>query len=146
MLKNIDPLSNADLLHTLRVMGHGDVIAVVDRNFPAVSIANGKPVIALDGSTIPQAIEAILSVLPLDTFVDQPVIRMEFVGQDASFLPDIQIEVQSIIDRVESKNLPMGSVERFAFYEQAKAAFGVVITGEARGYGCFLLKKGVIFG
>lgn len=145
MLKNIHPLLNGELLNVLRSMGHGDDIVLVDRNFPAASVANGKPVIRLDGVSVTEAGSAILSVLPLDTFVDHPVQRMEVVGEDQSVMPEVQQEFDAILKASDSDNAEMGSLERFAFYEAAKQAFAVVVTGESRGYGCFLLKKGVIF-
>ncbi|HET8728677.1 MAG TPA: RbsD/FucU family protein [Alphaproteobacteria bacterium] len=146
MLKTLDPLLNADLLHVLRAMGHGDELVLCDANFPAASIAlhtATAKLIRLDGVGIRRAARAILSVLPLDTFVDQPVLRMEVVGQ-ADEIPPVQQEMQAEIDLAEGRSWPMGSVERFAFYERAKSGFAVVATGEERGYGCFLLKKGVI--
>lgn len=146
MLKNLDPLLNADLLHVLRAMGHGDDLVLADANFPADSIARttatGK-LIRLDGVDVPKAATAILSVLPLDGFVDHPVRRMEVVGRP-DYRPPVQEQMQQAIDRAEGKACPMGSIERFAFYEQAKKAYAVVATSEQRGYGCFLLKKGVI--
>ncbi|MBJ7556529.1 RbsD/FucU family protein [Marinomonas spartinae] len=145
MLKNIHPLLNGELLNVLRSMGHGDDIVLVDRNFPAVSVANGKPVIRLDGVSVTEAASAILSVLPLDTFVDHPVKRMQVVGEDEAYMPKVQQEFSTVLKAADSKSAEMGSLERFAFYEAAKQAFAIVVTGEARGYGCFLLKKGVIF-
>ncbi|OMH37977.1 RbsD/FucU family protein [Motiliproteus sp. MSK22-1] len=144
MLKNIDPLLNADLLHVLRAMGHGDELALVDCNFPAISMAMGKPVIRLDGVGTARAGEAILSVLPLDTFVEKPVQRMEMVDRPASEMPAVQLEFEALLKSTNGEGL-MGSLERFAFYEAARNAFAIVITGESRGYGCFMLKKGVIF-
>jgi L-fucose mutarotase len=102
-----------------------------------------KHLIRLPGIDIPTAARAILSVLPLDSFVTHSVLRMEVVGKPDE-LPLVQQQMQREIDRAEGKPLPMGSLERFAFYEAAKRAFAVVTTGDARGYGCFLLKKGVI--
>ncbi|WP_219701830.1 MULTISPECIES: RbsD/FucU family protein [Marinomonas] len=145
MLKNIDPLLSGELLNVLRTMGHGDDIVLVDRNFPAASMAAGKPVIRLDGVNVIQAAKAILSVLPLDTFVDQPVTRMQVVGEDKSVMPEVQQEFAAVLKTADSDNAEMGSLERFAFYEAAKQAYAFVVTGEGRGYGCFLLKKGVIF-
>lgn len=147
MLKNIHPLLNGELLNVLRTMGHGDDIALVDRNFPAVSIANGKPIIRLDGIGVNEAAEAILSVLPLDHFVKNPVQRMEVVGEGPEVMPDVQKEMAALLKTVEgdSDSAEMASLGRFDFYEHAKNAFAVVVTGESRGYGCFLLKKGVIF-
>jgi L-fucose mutarotase len=142
MLKGIDPLLNAELLHILRAMGHGDDLALVDRNFPAASVA--RRLVTLDGVDIPRAGRAILSVFPLDSFVDKPALRMQVVGKPDD-VPEVQQQMQAEIDKAEGKSWPMGSLERFAFYERAKEAFAVVATGESRGYGCFLLKKGVIF-
>jgi L-fucose mutarotase len=142
MLKNIDPLLNADLLQVLAAMGHGDDIALVDRNFPAASTA--RRLIRLDGVDAVSAGRAILSVFPLDSFVDHPVLRMQMVGKPDE-VPPVQQDFQKIIDAAEGRPWPMGSLERFAFYEAARHAFAVVATNESRPYGCFLLKKGVIF-
>ena len=146
MLKNIDPLLNADVLHALRAMGHGDDLILCDTNFPADSVARRTALgrlLRIDGVGAPRAARAILSVLPLDTFVDHAVLRMEVVGAPDE-VPDVQAEVQREIDRAEGKPAPMGSLERFAFYERAKQAYCIVATGERRFYGCFVFKKGVI--
>lgn len=146
MLKNIDPLLNADVLRTLRAMGHGDFLVVCDTNFPADSVARqtvlGK-LLRIDSVSAPRAIEAILSVMPLDTFIDDAAQRMEVVGAPSD-MPQVQSEVQSVIDTAEGKPWPMVSVERFAFYDRAKQAYAVIATGERRFYGCFILTKGVI--
>jgi len=146
VLKGIDPLLNADLLHVLRAMGHGDDIAVVDCNFPAESVAAETVVgeaLRLDGIDLPRAMRAILSVMPLDTFVDAPVRRMEVMGNPDEIL-DAHRDVQGVMDETDGGGWTMGSIERFAFYAQAKKAFAVVATGERRPYACFLAKKGVI--
>lgn len=146
MLIGIDPVLNADLLHALRAMGHGDVLAVVDANYPATTTAHytlrGEPIV-LDGVDAPRAISAILSIMPIDTFAPDPVARMEVVGDPAA-RPPVQVEVQAIVDRAFGKPLPMAGIERMAFYEKAREAFAVVQTAERRHYGCFLLKKGVL--
>jgi L-fucose mutarotase len=145
LLKNLDPLLNADVLHALRAMGHGDTLVLSDTNFPSDSIARrtayGK-LLRIDASG-PRAARAILSVLPLDTFVEHAAARMEVVGKPAE-LPDVQREVQAEIDRAEGKSWPMGSIERMAFYEHAKKAYCVITTAETRFYGCFIFTKGVI--
>jgi L-fucose mutarotase len=145
MLKNIDPLLNADILHALCAMGHGDEVVICDANFPADSVARktvlGK-VLRLDGVSSPRAVRAVLSVMPLDSFVDHPAERMEVVG-DASTLPAVQQEAQREVDAAEGRATPLASIERFAFYERAKQAYCVIATGEGRGYGCFIFKKGV---
>lgn len=146
MLKGIDPLLNADLLYVLRAMGHGDEIVVSDTNFPADSVAAEtvhSELLRLDGVTAPRAVAAILSVFPLDSFVDHPAMRMEVVGNPSEIVP-VAAEVQAEIDRAEGRSWPLGSIERHAFYARAKQAYAVVQTGERRFYGCFILKKGVI--
>lgn len=145
MLKNIDPILSPRLLEALRAMGHGDYLCLVDANFPAESVAAVRPVIRLDGVSMNQAANAILSVLPLDTFVEHAVQRMQVVG-DADAMPPVQLEVLTLARHHHHADLTMGSLERFAFYEAAQRAFVLVATGDQRAYGCFLVKKGVIFG
>jgi L-fucose mutarotase len=146
MLKTVDPLLNADVLYALRAMGHGDRLVICDTNFPADSIAR-KTVLGrllrIDNMNAARAVAAVLSVLPLDTFVDDAAIRMEVVGNPDE-VPIVQQEVQAAIDRAEGKRWPLVSVERHAFYEKAKSAYCVIATGERRFYGCFLFAKGVI--
>lgn len=146
MLKGIDPLLNADVLYALKSMGHGDELIITDTNFPADSVARqtvlGK-LLRIDGVTAGRAAKAILSVLPLDSFVEQPALRMEIVGKPNE-VPAVQSEVQREIDAAEGRAWPMGSIERFAFYELAKKSYCVIQTGERRFYGCFVFKKGVI--
>ena len=144
MLKNIDPILSPRLLEALRAMGHGDELCLVDANFPAEAVAASRPLIRLDGISMNQAASAILSVLPLDTFVEQPVLRMEIVGQAQELAP-VQVEVLALARQHHDQALSMGSLERFAFYAAARKAFVVVATGDQRPYGCFLIKKGVIF-
>lgn len=146
MLKGIDPLLNADVLHALRAMGHGDDIVLCDTNFPADSVARATvlgTLLRLDNVTAARAARAVLSVMPLDSFVDAPASRMEMVGKPGE-IPVVQQEVQAEVDAAEGRAWPMGSVERFAFYERAKQAYAVIVTGERRFYGCFIFKKGVI--
>jgi len=146
MLKNIDPLLNADILYALRAMGHGDDLIISDTNFPSDSVARqtclGR-LLRIDGVTAATAAKAILSVMPLDSFVEHPAERMEIVGSPQE-IPAVQREVQMEIDKAEGKSMPMGSIERMAFYERAKKAYCVIQTGEWRFYGCFIFKKGVI--
>ena len=146
MLKGIDPLLNADVLQTLRAMGHGDDVVLCDTNFPADSVARSTVLgrlLRIDNVTAPRAARAVLSVMPLDSFVDAPALRMEVVGKPDE-LPPVQQEMQAEVDRAEGRSWPMGSIERFAFYERAKQAYAVIVTGERRFYGCFIFKKGVI--
>ena len=146
MLKSIDPILNADVLYALRSMGHGDDLILCDTNFPADSVARQTvlgDLLRLDNVTAGRAARAILSVMPLDSFVEQPALRME-VGGSAGEVPAVQEEVQTEIDAAEGRPWPMGSIERFAFYDLAKKSYCVIQTGERRFYGCFAFKKGVI--
>lgn len=146
MLRNFDNRLNADVIQCLRAMGHGDDIVICDTNFPADSVSRHTVtgnLLRMDNLTSAQAIDAILSVMPLDSFVDKPASRMEVVGKPDD-LPAVQQEVQAMIDKWEGRSWPMGSIERFAFYEAAKNAYAVIVTGETRFFGCFILKKGVI--
>jgi L-fucose mutarotase len=146
MLKTIDPLLNADILYALRAMGHGDDLVLCDTNFPADSVARETvlgELLRIDGVGAARAARAILSLMPLDSFVDAPALRMEMVGAPGE-VPPVQAEVQAEIDRAEGRPLPLGSIERFAFYERARRSYCVIATGETRFYGCFIFKKGVI--
>jgi L-fucose mutarotase len=146
MLKGIDNRLNADVLGCLRAMGHGDVLIIADTNFPADSVARATvtgQLLRMENLTAAQAVQAVLSVLPLDTFVDDFAGRMEIVG-DPTAVPPVQAEVQAAIDAAEGKPRPMTSIERFAFYDMARKAYAVIQTGERRFYGCFMFRKGVI--
>ncbi len=146
MLKGIDPLLNADVLQALRAMGHGDDLIIADTNFPSDSVARQTRLgrlLRIDNTTAAQVVEAVLSVMPLDSFVEDSAARMEIVGAPEE-LPPVQQEVQKAIDAAEGKSWPMTSIERFAFYERAKQAYCVIQTGERRFYGCFAFRKGVI--
>jgi L-fucose mutarotase len=146
MLKGIDNRLNAEVLGCLRAMGHGDMLIVSDTNFPSDSIARATVtghLLRMENLTAAQAIQAILSVMPLDTFVDDFAGRMEIVGQPDE-VPPVQAEVQAEIDRAEGRARPMITIERFAFYDLARTAYAVIQTGERRFYGCFMLRKGVI--
>jgi L-fucose mutarotase len=146
MLKNIDPILSADLLYALKSMGHGDELVLADLNFPSDSIARSTTLgrlLRIENVSAPRAARAILSLLPLDSFVPAPALRMEVVGKPGEVLP-VAAEVQAEIDHAQGRSSPMGTVERFAFYEAAKKAYCVIQTGERRFYGCFIFKKGVI--
>jgi L-fucose mutarotase len=139
MLKGISPLLSPDLLHVLASMGHGDEIVLADANFPAA--AHARRLVRLPGKSATDVLDAVLSVLPLDDFVSSAAITMQVVG-DAAAVPDTVRD----FDRVLAKHgcAPSTSLERFAFYARAAAAFAIVATGEARIYGNIVLKKGVI--
>ena len=146
MLKGIDNRLNADVLYVLRAMGHGDMLVIADTNFPSDSIARDTvhgELLRMENMTAAQAVQAVLSVLPLDTFVDDFAGRMEIVG-DTATIPPVQAEVQAAIDAAEGRPRPMVGIERFAFYDKARDAYAVIQTGERRFYGCFIFRKGVI--
>ena len=144
MLKGINPLLNADVLHVLRAMGHGDDLIIADTNFPSDSVARqtvyGR-LLRIDASA-EDVVQAVLSVMPIDEFVDDAAARMEVVDDPKTILP-VMAEVQDKVSAANGPN-PMLPIERFAFYDRAKKAYAVVQTGERRFYGCFAFRKGVI--
>ena len=144
MLKGIDPLLNADVLHVLRAMGHGDDLIIADTNFPSDSVARqtiyGK-LLRIDASAA-DVVQAVLSVMPIDTFVDDAAARMEVVDEPKTILP-VMTEVQNKVSAADGPN-PMLPIERFSFYDRSKKAYAVIQTGERRFYGCFAFRKGVI--
>jgi len=142
MLKKLNILHTPDLLHVLASMGHGDEIALVDANFPAVTMA--QRLVRLDGADLPSAVEACMELMPLDTFVDQPALRMMQVHAPGE-VPEVQQICQRIIDQAEGRHVELAGIRREEFYERARKAFAVVATSERRVYGCLLLKKGVVF-
>lgn len=146
MLKGIDPRLNAEVLYVLKAMGHGDTLVIADTNFPSDAIAQDTvhgELLRMDNLTCGEATEAILSLMPLDTFVDDFAGRMEIVD-NADEVPDVQAEVQAAINIAEGRERPMVSIERFDFYDKAREAYAVIQTGERRFYGCIIFRKGVI--
>ena len=141
MLHNIPPILSPDLLHSLRAMGHGDEIVIADANFPGTAL--GQRCHRLDGISATDALQAILSLLPLDSFVPDPALVMQVVG-DPDAVPPVVAEFQSIITQTADNPAQIAQLERFAFYIRAKSAFAIVQTGETRLYGNIILKKGVI--
>ena len=141
MLININPILSPELLHALRSMGHGDKLVLADANFPSAALA--KKLIRLDGANIPNAAKAILSVLPLDSFVDYPVERMEIDGNPDE-INDVHQDLIDVLKNSEGDKWKVGSIERFKFYEEAKQAYMIVSTTDARAFGCFIITKGVI--
>jgi L-fucose mutarotase len=141
MLRGIDPLLTPDLLKILREMGHGDEIAIVDANYPAATDA--RRLVRLPGADATEALRTILTLLPLDTYVDCAAHCMEVVG-DPERIEPIMTEFQSLIDEIAVEDVRLGRIERFAFYARVKDAFAVVATSGRRLYGNIILKKGVI--
>ena len=143
MLRGLDQILNADVLYALRAMGHGDDLIIADTNFPSDSIARETvlgDVLRIDRSAA-EVIRAVLSVYPIDTFVDDAAARIEVVGESDKILPVMQ-EAQVQVSAVNGPKLI--GIERFAFYDRAKKAYAVIQTGEPRFYGCFAFRKGVI--
>ena len=141
MLRGINPILTPDLLWNLAAMGHGDDIVIADANFPGESM--GERIVRLDGLSATNVLEAVLAIMPLDSFVTDSARTMEVVG-NAQEIPPIVSEFQEIINKVADTETNIVPVERFAFYEVAKKAFVVVQTGELRLYGNIILKKGVV--
>ncbi len=141
MLRNLSPLLTPDLLHALRSMGHGDEITLVDANFPAET--NAQRLIRLDGNSATEVLAAVLSIMPLDTYVDCPAFRMSVVD-DPDAVPEVCAEFQKIINTVADAPAELGQIERFSFYERAQSSYAIVATGEDRLYGNIILTKGVI--
>ena len=147
MLKRIPAFMDAELLWVLAAMGHGDELAVVDRNFPARSVANdtvtGK-LITLGGMDAPKAIGGILELMPLDNFVDAPVSWMDPSVQPGAVL-SVHSDVLDVCRKAEGRDVGHAVIERLQFYARARQCFAVVQNSENRPYGCFILKKGVVY-
>ena len=146
MLKGIDQRLSAEILHVLMLMGHGDDLMICDVNHPAASIAaqttHGR-LIDMAGCDIPTAARAILTLMPLDSFVPAPVTRMQVVGDPEGEAP-VFARMQAVLDAAEGRNVPMRALERFDFYAAAKRGFAIIRTADSGPYGCFILKKGVV--
>ncbi|MCY4460992.1 MAG: ribose ABC transporter [Albidovulum sp.] len=146
MLKGIHPDLNAEILFALRAMGHGDDLIVADMNFPADSIARQtrlRRLLRISRATAAEVVAAVLSVYPVDTFVDDAAGRM-MLAEGPDEIPPVQREVQTVVDAMSEKKGPMIPIDRFEFYERSKNAYCVIQTGERRFYGCFAFRKGVI--
>jgi L-fucose mutarotase len=146
MLKLIDPILTPDLLWLLAAMGHGDDLVVVDANHPATHIArttSSQRLIQLPGMSMETAVRAIMTLYPLDDFDPDPV-RVMMPVDDPDRVPDVQRVVLAEIERSVGQPVRPGKLSRSDFYRAAGAGFGVVQVGDSRGYGCFLIRKGVI--
>lgn len=146
MLKGIDQRLSAEVVHVLMLMGHGDDLVICDVNHPAATIAAETTygrLIDMAGCDIPTAARAILSLMPLDTFVPAPVQRMQVVGNPEGQVP-IFARMQAVVDQAEGRPVTITALERFEFYAAAKRAFAIIRTSDSGPYGCFILKKGVV--
>ena len=144
MLKGIPPILSPELLKVLCEMGHGDRIVLADGNFPAESVGKDAKVIRLDGHGVPELLNAVLQLFPLDTYVPHPVKLMAVVAGDAVETP-IWNTYKEIIGRHDRRgSATIEEIERFAFYEEAKKAYAIVATGETAIYANVMLQKGVV--
>lgn len=146
MLKRIPRLLSAEIVHVLMLMGHGDDLLICDVNHPAATIARDTTwgrLVDLAGADIPAALEAVLELMPVDTFVEAPVKRMQVVGDAGKILPIFE-RVQAVVNAAENRMVTVEALERFAFYEAAKKSFAVIRTSDPGPYGCFIIRKGVI--
>lgn len=147
MLKRIPDFMDAELLWVLAAMGHGDQLAVVDRNFPARTIAlqtRSQRLATLGGLNAPQTIAGLLELLPLDTFVAQPLAWMDPVDTPGTVLP-VHADVLAACRAAEGRDIAHRVIPRAEFYDAAARCFAVVQNTESRPYGCFILTKGVVF-
>ena len=146
MLRGIDPAISAELLHVMMLMGHGDDLVICDVNHPSASIATETvygSLLSVTGCGIPALARAVLTLFPLDEFVDAPVKRMLDV-HDPSRLHPVQEAMQRVADEAAGRPVAIEPLERFAFYAAARRSFAIVRTSDPGPYGCFILKKGVI--
>ena len=143
MLKGISPLLSPELLKVLCEMGHGDELVIADSNFPAESIGKNAIVIRADGHGVPEMLDAILQLIPLDQYVDQPAALMKVVPGDP-VVPVIWDEYRALLKKHGEDPDKVEMMERFAFYDRAKNAYAVIATGETAIYANVLLKKGVV--
>ncbi len=141
MLKGISPLISPELLKILAEMGHGDELVIGDANFPAQSM--GQRCVREDGHGGVALLDAVLSLFPLDNFVEAPVSLMQVVPGTLVGDPPIWREFREVVDKHQA-NVQIEQVERFAFYERARKAYACVATGERSLYACIILKKGVL--
>ena len=140
MLIGISPLISPDLLAVLHRMGHGDEIVFADAHFPGETC--GKRVLRADGLKISELLDAILPLFVLDTYVESPLIMMAVVAGD-QLDPAVEASYRQEIDKHWPNTPPIQRIDRFEFYDRAKQAFAVVMTGETAKYGNIILKKGV---
>ncbi len=142
MLKGIPEIISPDLLKILDEMGHGDDLVIGDSNYPAAS--NAQRLVRADGHGVPEILDAILSLFPLDTFVAEPVTLMRVVPGDPT-VPEVQDRIRAVVRKYDPRgDAAIGMVPRFEFYEKAKQAYAIVATTEHGAYGCMIIKKGVI--
>lgn len=144
MLKGISPVLSPDLLKALAEMGHGDELVIADGNFPCHSVGKNAKVIRADGHGVPEILDAVLQLIPLDTYVEKPVGLMEVVKGDTCPTPPIWAEYERILNKYEPEHHDIEFIDRFAFYDRAEKTYLIIATGEKAIYANILLKKGVV--
>lgn len=143
MLKGVPSVLSPQLLKVLAEMGHGDEIVIAEGNFPAESMGKNAVVVRADGHGVPEILDAVLQMMPLDQYVPHPAALMEVVPGDKC-IPVIWNQYRSILEKRREDPSAVEMMERFAFYERAKKAYAIVATGETAIYANILLKKGVV--
>lgn len=144
MLKGIPKIISPELLMVLSEMGHGDRIVISDGNFPAESMGRDSIVIRCDGHGVPEILDAILQLFPLDTYVDKPVTLMEVVAGDTVETP-IWDTYKEIIAKYDKRGADtVENIERFKFYDESREAYAIIATGESALYANIMLQKGVV--
>ena len=146
MLKGIPAILSPELLKILMEMGHGDTIVIGDGNFPHASIAKDSHLVRLDGHGACEVLDAVLTLLPLDTYVEHPVNLMQVMPDDPVETPIWDTYRDIIRSHDDRGDAAIGSIERFAFYEEAKKAYAIIATGEKALYANVILQKGVVTG
>lgn len=141
MLKGINSKVSADLLGILASMGHGDELVICDRNFPGIS--NATRVVNYRATDVATVLSLVLELYPVDTFVEEPLVRMQVVG-DPHQVTEGQKKIHALAQKLEGREFSMGSIPREAFYERARKAYATVITSDYQPYQCFVLVKGVL--
>ncbi len=146
MLKGIPKVLSPELLKVLCEMGHGERIVIADGNFPVVTIGKNAKLIRCDGLGVPELLDAILTIFPLDTYVDQPVSLMQLMPRDVGRIETpIWDTYRAIVSKHDARGADaVGHTERFAFYEEAKNAYAIIATGEEAVYANIMLQKGIV--
>ena len=144
MLKGIPKILSPELLKVLCEMGHSDRLVIADGNFPSESMGKNAKVIRMDGHGVPEILDAILQLFPLDTYVEKPVGLMEVVPGDPVETPIWNTYFDTVQKYDARGENAVQYIERFAFYAQAKEAYAIIATGESALYANILLQKGVV--
>lgn len=144
MLKGIPKIISPELLKVLCEMGHGDRLVIADGNFPSESVGKNAIVIRMDGHGVPEILDAVLQLMPLDTYVEKSVSLMEKVPGDTVETPIWEVFAEIVLKKGGMDKSHIQNIERFAFYEAAKTAYCIIATGETALYANIMLQKGVV--